>query len=83
MPPGPGRATERRPGDRPRSAPRLLATVRAVVRHDGNLAVAASELCIHRNTLTYRLDRIQELTGRDPRRLLDAVAFVSEIVREP
>lgn len=63
--------------------PDLLATVRAVVRHDGNLAAAASELCIHRNTLTYRLDRIQELTGRDPRRLLDAVAFVSEIVREP
>lgn len=28
---------------------------------------AAKQLCVHRHTLAYRLERIRELTGRDPR----------------
>ncbi|HBY21766.1 MAG TPA: sugar diacid utilization regulator, partial [Propionibacteriaceae bacterium] len=31
--------------------PELLNTLRSLVRHDGNLAETAAELCIHRNTL--------------------------------
>ena len=33
----------------------------------------ASQLCIHRNTLSYRLDKIKLLTGLDPRQFDDAV----------
>jgi hypothetical protein len=41
---------------------RLLATLRAVLDHPG-LAEAAAELGIHRNTLAYRMQRIEQLTG--------------------
>ena len=33
----------------------------------------AKRLAIHRNTLSYRLDKIASLTGLDPRRFDDAV----------
>jgi carbohydrate diacid regulator len=35
--------------------------------------IAARQLSIHRNTLSYRLDKIATLTGLDPRRFNDAV----------
>ena len=41
---------------------RLLATLRAVLDHHG-LAEAAAALGIHRNTLAYRLQRIEQATG--------------------
>jgi GAF domain-containing protein len=51
------------------SAPRtdLLATARVVVDLGGDVATAAEALRVHRTTLYYRLDRIQELTGVDLR----------------
>lgn len=61
--------------------PDLIDTLRALVRHDGNMAETASELCIHRNTLAYRLDRISTLTGRNPRSLVDLSEFVVDLVR--
>jgi hypothetical protein len=42
----------------------LLATVEAVLEHDGSPSRAAEVLYCHRNTVTYRLQRITELTGR-------------------
>jgi PucR family transcriptional regulator, purine catabolism regulatory protein len=45
----------------------LLATLEAFLRHGCRPGPAAGDLCVHRHTLAYRLDRIRELTGRDPR----------------
>ena len=42
---------------------------------DLNLSVAARQMFIHRNTLTYRLDRIQRETGLDLRKFSDAAIF--------
>ena len=42
---------------------------------DRNLSVAARRMCVHRNTLTYRLDRIRKETGLDLRVFRDAVIF--------
>ncbi|MCR4875580.1 MAG: helix-turn-helix domain-containing protein [Clostridiales bacterium] len=42
---------------------------------DLNLSVAARQMFIHRNTLTYRLDRIQRETGLNLRAFRDAVIF--------
>ena len=42
---------------------------------DLNLSVAARQMFIHRNTLTYRLDRIQRDTGLDLRKFSDAAIF--------
>ncbi|MDI3341581.1 MAG: helix-turn-helix domain-containing protein [Sphaerobacter sp.] len=59
----------------------LIETLEAYFSHGGALAEAAEELGIHRNTLSYRLQRIAELTGRDlshPRdRLLLQVALLT------
>ena len=51
------------------SAPRtdLMATARVVLDLGGDVAAAAEALRVHRTTLYYRLDRIQELTGVDLR----------------
>lgn len=43
----------------------LVQTIDAYFVHHGNISQTAESLFIHRNTLLYRLDRIQELTGQD------------------
>ena len=43
----------------------LVKTIDAYFDHHGNISQTAESLFIHRNTLLYRLDRIQELTGHD------------------
>jgi PucR family transcriptional regulator, purine catabolism regulatory protein len=50
-----------------REAGHLVATLQAYLDHGCRPGPAAEQLCIHRHTLTYRLQRIRELTGRDPR----------------
>ena len=44
----------------------LLATLRAFVAADGNVAETAKACFIHKNTLRYRLRRLTEVLGRDP-----------------
>lgn len=53
----------------------LVATLRAYLRHGCRPGPAADELSIHRHTLAYRLDRIKDLTGRDPRDGTQLLAF--------
>jgi carbohydrate diacid regulator len=53
--------------------PELLDTLDAFFAENGSPLAAASRLSIHRNTLSYRLDRIHRLTGLDPHRFDDAV----------
>lgn len=43
--------------------------------HNCSAAESAERLRVHRNTLAYRLGRITELTGRDPRVFQDAVVL--------
>ena len=51
---------------------------------DCNLSVnrAANKLFVHRNTLTYRLDRVKSLTGLDPRNFYDAMYLYLAIMLE-
>jgi DNA-binding PucR family transcriptional regulator len=51
--------------DRARHA-ELVPTLRAYVASGSNLAKSAEALCVHPNTVVYRLGRIKSLTGRDP-----------------
>ena len=44
----------------------LLATLRAFVAADGNVAETAKACFIHKNTLRYRLKRLSEVLARDP-----------------
>jgi carbohydrate diacid regulator len=49
----------------------LIHTLEAYIREGGELNKTAESLFIHRNTLRYRLDKITELTGKDPRNAKD------------
>lgn len=51
----------------------LQETLAAFLHHDLNLTQTAEALKVHRNTVIYRLDKITELVGKDPRRFNDAV----------
>ncbi len=53
--------------------PELLHTLSTFFAANCSPSVTASDLAIHRNTLSYRLDKISALTGLDPRRFDDAV----------
>jgi PucR family transcriptional regulator, purine catabolism regulatory protein len=53
----------------------LAETLRAYQQHGCRPGPAAEQLCIHRHTLAYRLDRIRDLTGRDPRDGAHLLAF--------
>ncbi len=48
----------------------------AMADRNMNKSEAAKDLYIHRNTLTYHLDRIQYKTGLDPRKFYDLVNLV-------
>ncbi|SNZ03162.1 carbohydrate diacid regulator [Terribacillus aidingensis] len=49
----------------------LVQTLEAYIREGGELNKIAETLFIHRNTLRYRLEKITELTGKDPRHAKD------------
>lgn len=51
----------------------LLHTLRSFIFHNGSIHDTAFVLNIHRNTLQYRLKRIQAITGRDPRQWLELI----------
>jgi purine catabolism regulator len=43
----------------------LVQTLEAFFANNGNLARTSESLCVHRNTLSYRLGRVAEITGLD------------------
>ena len=53
--------------------PELLRTLVCFFEHDCHPSCSARSLGVHRNTLSYRLEKIASLTGMDPRRFDDAV----------
>jgi sugar diacid utilization regulator len=65
-------------GDRARGGV-LTATVRAFADANLNLRLAAARLQVHPNTAQYRLRRIQERTGRNPRRIADLLDLLVAI----
>lgn len=68
---------------RPLDDDQLYETLIAFLNHNLNLTETAEALGIHRNTVIYRLDRIKEKIGRDPRRFVDAVElYVADFFRK-
>lgn len=53
----------------------LVSSLQAYLAHGCRPGPAAEELGVHRHTLAYRLDRIRDLTGRDPRSGAHLVEF--------
>jgi DNA-binding PucR family transcriptional regulator len=57
----------------------LTETIRAVADADLNLRVAAERLQVHPNTAQYRLRRVEERAGRNPRRIADLLDLLVAI----
>ncbi len=53
----------------------MLLTSRVLMENDLNISEASRALFMHRNTLTYRLDKIEKVTDLDIRKFSDAVIF--------
>lgn len=53
----------------------MLQTVEMFLKKDLNMSETSRNLYIHRNTLVYRLDKIQRLAGLDLRKFSDAFLF--------
>ncbi|WP_280391701.1 PucR family transcriptional regulator, partial [Nocardia wallacei] len=70
--PRPGLATILAPLD---EQPLLAETLETFVDSGFNQLATARQLNIHRNTVTYRLARVHELTGLDPHRPTDAMTL--------
>jgi hypothetical protein len=51
----------------------LATTIRAFAAADLNLRLAAERLQVHPNTAHYRLRRVEQRTGRNPRRISDLI----------
>lgn len=62
--------------------PSLGETLSAFLDSDCNQIATARALHVHRNTVTYRLARIRELTGLDPLRPSDALTLAAARVAE-
>jgi len=53
----------------------MFTTVTKFFENDLNVSETSRELFIHRNTLVYRLDKLQKLTRLDLRKFTDAITF--------
>ncbi|UAL48293.1 sugar diacid recognition domain-containing protein [Sutcliffiella horikoshii] len=53
----------------------LVDTLKVFFEHNQSIAAASEALFIHKNTLQYRLKKMKELTGYDPRIFQDAVLY--------
>ena len=52
-----------------------ITTINKFFENSLNVSETSRQLYIHRNTLVYRLDKIQKLTGLDLRVFEDAITF--------
>ena len=55
--------------------PEMVVTAEEFLDNNLNSSETARKLFLHRNTLTYRLDKIERLTGLDIRKFSDAITF--------
>ena len=52
-----------------------LTTINKFFENNLNVSETSRQLYIHRNTLVYRLDKLQKMTGLDLRNFDDAIIF--------
>ncbi|WP_059050331.1 CdaR family transcriptional regulator [Paenibacillus senegalimassiliensis] len=58
----------------------LVKTLQAYVNCNLNANETANLLMLHRNTLQYRLNKIQAITGKDPKNVMDLVELIFMLV---
>lgn len=58
----------------------LIETLQAYIENNGDINNIANELKIHRNTLNYRVERIKQLTGKNPKNLLELFELICGLI---
>ncbi|MNO63559.1 Purine catabolism regulatory protein [compost metagenome] len=58
----------------------LIQTLQAYIEESGDMNQVASRLNIHRNTLNYRIEKIEKLSGKNPRDYLDLFQLICGLV---
>lgn len=58
----------------------LIDTLIAYIMNNGETTNVAKELHIHRNSLNYRLNKIKDITGKNPRNLVDLLEIFSACI---
>ena len=58
----------------------LIQTIQVYVEENGDINNVANRLNIHRNTLNYRLERINQLTGKNPKILLELFELLCGLI---
>jgi carbohydrate diacid regulator len=58
----------------------LRETLRVLIEENGELNNVANRLFIHRNTLSYRLNKIYKLTNKNPRKYIDLFWLYSAMI---
>lgn len=58
----------------------LIQTIEAYIEENGDINNVANKLNIHRNTLNYRLERINNLTGKNPKNLLELFELLCGLI---
>ena len=58
----------------------LIQTIQVYVEENGDINSVANRLNIHRNTLSYRLERIKKLTGKNPKILLELFELLCGLI---
>ena len=58
----------------------LIQTIQVYVEENGDINNVANILNIHRNTLSYRLERIKQLTGKNPKILLELFELLCGLI---
>ncbi len=53
----------------------LMTAADAFIKHSLNISEASRSMYVHRNTLIYRLDKIERVTGLNIRNFNDAMTF--------
>lgn len=59
----------------------LIKTLQVYVSCNTNMNETASQLIIHRNTLNYRLERIQKITGKNPKNILELIELIFMLIK--
>ena len=60
----------------------LMDTLMSFISNNCSVSLTAQELHIHRNTLQYRLNRIKEITGNDPKQLLGLFKLICVLINQ-
>lgn len=58
----------------------LQETLHVYIQEKGELNKTASKLFVHRNTLRYRFEKIQKITGKDPHNIKDLLQLYTALI---